>query len=251
MFKNSLPYFLVFEFFFISICLAGDGTHKPKKADTNQPLSKTPINVEYKPPLRGAPKYRVSAGIRGNQNTQHPQLTILCPEEVGFTYQDQPTVFWFLNQSTAYPIEISIIRNTATVLNYHLPNGVNAGLQKIAIDAHDFKLKPDVDYEIIVALIIDSNQRTKDIVATGAIRLISTTDTNKTPENKVDLPAYYAQQGIWYDSLSSAINQIESDQNFDFRSAVLELIKQVGLTEVAEIANKNPALLTGNHGQIK
>src|SRR5712692_2923195 len=57
------------------------------------------------PPL--APRGRVGSGVRGGGGEGSPLLP-LAPDHVGFTIEEQPSLYWFLSQETSLVLEFTL-----------------------------------------------------------------------------------------------------------------------------------------------
>ena|SRR3989442_1216072 len=66
----------------------------------------------YKPPNRGAPGGRVAGGTR-EASDELPSLIALTPEYTGLTAQEQPTLFWFLSNSTSRSLKLTTTQDGA------------------------------------------------------------------------------------------------------------------------------------------
>src|SRR5207247_438581 len=103
---------------------------------------------------------------------------------------------------------------------------------------HGAKLTPGVEYQWVVALVTDPENRSSDLVASGVIKRVEPTAdlkgkiTNAAPAS---LAAVYAEAGIWYDALSVLSDQIEAQpENKSLRETRSGLLRQVGLKAAAD-----------------
>lgn len=199
------------------------------------PPSTTPI---YKPPPRGAPRGRIGGGTRGPRDSLLG-LYVLAPDHTGLTATEQPDFYWHLSELTQYPIEFTLIEETAIlpVVEVRISTPVRPGIQRIALSAYNVRLKENSEYRWFVAIIPDRNSRSKDILAGGFIRKITPSDAfqkrvaEESPERS---PFLYAEEGIWYDALSAISNLIDAAPNDATRHRQrAELLEQVGLQEIS------------------
>jgi hypothetical protein len=201
----------------------------------------------YKPPKRGAPGGRVGGATRGNQET-YLNVEVLAPEKVrGLTSQDQPELYWYLSTTTTVPIEFTLIDEEATepLVETRLPQTATAGLQRVQLADFGIHLRPDRMYRWSIALIIDNDHRSKDILAGARIQqaLPSEIPTAKlTGADALQATFINAQAGLWYDAVASISQAIQSAPHqahyHDVRAALLE---QVGLGDIATIDRKRVA----------
>jgi hypothetical protein len=172
----------------------------------------TAITAYQAPQLHPAPR-RVGGSSRGVPPAL-PMVAALVPDHLGLTTAEQPTLYWFLSAPTGARIEIALIRpgEVMPVLEVS-QQGDQAGIRALDLKAHGVRLQPGVEYEWSVALVPDSAERSRDIVAGGAIMRL-------TPA----AASAYSAAGLWYDMLMAAAGQP------DARAA---LLMQAGLAEVA------------------
>ena len=214
---------------------------KPKE-ETAPPL---PARVRLKflsqLPMVGAPKSRVDGGSRGS-GVSLTSLEILVPDSTALTVCEQPSLFWYQSQTNDVPFELTILVNNTIqpLLQIEMPNARRAGIQQLNLADHHVKLATGVEYEWVVALVVDSTNRSEDVIASGWIERVDPSPTlrsqldNATKEN---LPSIYAGEGIWLDMVT-AISDLIKDQPKDkslqeWRAA---LLAQVGLTNAAVYA---------------
>jgi Domain of Unknown Function (DUF928) len=197
----------------------------------------------YRPTTkRGAPVDRVAGGTRGIENEQSPILCVLTPDHTGFTFQKQPSLYYFLSKSVQYPIELTIIEDKDDVIEPVLEVRIAApeapGIQFIHLTDFDIHLQTDVPYKWHVSIILDPGSRAKDTLAWGRIERVECPgklqntihQTNKTKRTHI-----YAEAGIWYDAFSEISNLIDNDpHNPLWRKQRVSLLEQVELQQVAQ-----------------
>jgi len=112
-------------------------------------------------------------------------------------------------------------------------HSVTAGIQRLRLSDHGVKLSPGVEYQWVVALITDPDNRSSDLVASGMIKRIEPSDdlkkraTAATPDS---LAGVYAEAGVWYDALSALTDRIDADPgNKALQEARTDLLRQGGL----------------------
>src|SRR5687767_2532789 len=76
------------------------------QADTEKKANEA-ATFSYKPPLRGAPATRVGGGTRSLGN-QALTLSVLAPNETGFTTRQNPTVYWYVSEALTSPVELTV-----------------------------------------------------------------------------------------------------------------------------------------------
>ena len=209
----------------------------PATAAENDPTAVAPpsVNISFKPPLRGAPKMRVGGGVRG-ADTQEVALDVLAPESAGLTTAASPTIYWFLSDTVQESVEIAItdtrsIQDAAKpVLDIQIPGPVQPGVHAVDLSKHGVTLIPGVEYQWFVAVVVDPAQRSKDVLAGGAI--IRTEDA-ALGAGAADATAL-AEAGIWYDAVDDLSRRIESNPgDGESRALRAALLEQVGLEDGA------------------
>lgn len=99
-----------------------------------------------------------------------------------------------------------------------------------------------MEYQWVVALVTDPDNRSTDLVASGAIKRVEPAAELKEKISRAApaaLPGIYAEAGIWYDALAAVSDQIEAQpDNKAVRESRSDLLGQVGLkaAAAAEIA---------------
>jgi len=221
-----------------------DKNRREKTSDHSKDQSISPMFV-YKPPKRGKPGNRVGGGTRG-QGDNIPPLAALAPDHTGLTTKNQPSLYWFLARPTTNQIEFTVSnkQEIKPLLEISLNNPDRQGIQCIHLLDHGLKLSPEIEYQWFVALVPDPDSRSKDIVAGGTIKHITPSKTltqRLTKAGKMEIPGIYADEGLWYDALSSISELIKTntnDKNLHLQRALL--LEQVGLPKIFNYVKKGP-----------
>lgn len=206
--------------------------HKKKTAPTID-------RAVYKPPKRGAPRSLVGGGSRGTGSGLSP-ISVLAPDHMGLTSQEQPSLYWYLSEPNNIRIEFTLIDNQATkpILEINLGTQIKPGVHYLNLVEYGARLLPGRQYRWFVALVPDPNHRSKDIIAGVAIERIEPSEALYAKLTKVDkseAPHIYAEAGLWYDTLSAISDLVANTPNdIKLRKQRASLIEQVGLSEVAE-----------------
>ena len=187
--------------------------------------------VEYKPPVRGAPKVRVGGSTRSA--ARELSLAVIAPDHTGLASTDQPELFWYISQPVKAPLEFTIIGVDAIdpLVEKALPPVADAGIQRIRLSDFGVKLKPGDESQWSISFVADAASRSKDTVASGRLRVASL-----PPElaGKPPTVAAYAGAGYWYDALASLRREIaQRPKDAGLLAAQQALLEQIGLTEVA------------------
>ena len=142
----------------------------PSLTLANSPVADDAPPPVYSPPQRGAPESRVSGGTRGSEDDAARVFT-LAPKEAGETVTTTPTLYWFVSQPVNDPVELTIAQDGVAVplLDVTLAPPARAGIYAFSLAREHVELKRGVEYRWSVALIANSAQPAKDIVASGDI----------------------------------------------------------------------------------
>ena len=201
----------------------------------------------YKPPKRGAPGGRVGGATRGDHEA-YLIVEILAPERIrGLTSHDQPELYWYISKPTDTPIEFTLIDEEAIepLIEVRIPQPAMSGMQRIRLSDYGIHLKKDKMYRWSIALVLDPERRSKDIVAGARIEQALASEIPRDKLAGADLlQATYinAEAGLWYDAIGSISQAIQADPHqsryHEVRAALLD---QVGLGEIANSDRKRMA----------
>jgi hypothetical protein len=216
---------------FAGLSFPGQSLHAAEPATAGFPV--------YKPPLRGTPAARVGGGTRG-EGDDAPAVYVLAPEHAGLTSQMQPVLYWYLSRAVKADYEFVLIAEAdyEPLVEIMLTGVESDGIQRIALADLGVSLQPDVQYQWSVAIVMDAQQRSGDVLASGVIEYVKaptaiiTRAENAQGEERV---RHYAGAGLWYDALQSLDEQILSQRgSARLQQVRASLLKQVGLDKVAE-----------------
>ena len=195
----------------------------------------------YVPPRRGAPETarRVGGATRGWGEVQLPMVAVLAPEHTGLTIKSQPSLFWYMSDPTPILVEVTLIEEGAVKAAAELTirNTNRSGIFRLDLTQHGVTLKPGVEYEWSVAMILDPEERSRDIIAQGFLERVeppAAFAAQLATASKQELQYLYADGGFWYDAMEAVSDLIETDPaNQAFRAQRSALLEQVRLPEVA------------------
>jgi hypothetical protein len=213
---------LVFGFAFDPVAAQGPPTASP------------PV---YRPPVRGAPGGRVGGGTRGTG--QSFVLAVMAPDHTGLTAQDQPALYWYVTKPISTPMVFTLAdEGVKPVVETTLTPPFHPGAQKVRLADLGVRLMPGKAYRWYVALVVDPERRSKDILAGGTIERVELSDglaARLSRANKSEAVRLYAEAGLWYDAVSAASDLIEAaPKDAGLRAPRASLLQQVGLTEIGE-----------------
>ena len=191
----------------------------------------------YKPPVRGAPGGRVGGGTRGADQTF--TLSVLAPNHTGLTTKEQPVLYWYLTKAISTPMEFTLTDDgTKPLIETALKPPFQPGVQRVQIGDFWVRLKEGKQYRWFVALVVDPERRSKDILAGGTIERAALPEAaaqKLSKSDKTQAPLIYAEAGLWYDAVAAATDLIDaSPKDAALRGQRASLLRQVGLNDIAE-----------------
>ena len=198
-------------------------------------------SVKFRPKVKtdGAVPVRVTGGSRGTGDAV-VTLDVLAPDEIGETTLEQPSLFWFQSKPANARFELTLLQENKAkpIVQVSVDRSSKAGIQRLKLSEHGAKLTPGIEYQWVVALVNDPDNRSKDLVASGVIKRVEPSADLKEKVSKAapgSLAAIYADAGIWYDALSVLSDQIEAQpEDKALRQTRADLLQQVGLKAAAK-----------------
>ncbi len=213
-----------------------EATAAVTKVNSSAADSAMPI---YRPPKDRTPRARIDGSSRGGA-VNEPGIVALVPDHVGFTIKKDPSLYWYLPQSTSLPIRFILIdsRSIQPIVDLTLPHRSEAGIQVLRLKDHGIVLDPGMQYRWFLSLTRDPDKPARDIVTGGVIERI---DFNEGSALGVpvacdkDAVYRYAEAGLWYDAIACVSDLIESQpHNSSLRKQRAFLLNQIDLSDVAE-----------------
>jgi hypothetical protein len=165
---------------------------------------------------------------------------VLAPDHTGLTAQEQPALYWYLSKPTTYPIEFTLRDDRAIqpLIEKRLKGPIQPGLQRVRLADYGIRLSPGVPYRWFVALVVDPDNRSRDILSGGTIERIALPEALRTKlarAGKTRAPLVYAEAGLWYDALSTVSDLIDAAPSDSMpRQQRAALLEQVGLSDIAK-----------------
>jgi hypothetical protein len=202
----------------------------------SQTTTATPV---YQPPLRGTTAGgRIGGGTRGT-GEQSITMSVLAPEHPGLTVSAQPRLYWYVSENVDIPAELTVVdkHSADPLLELSVAAPIQRGIHALDLEQQGIRLEPGVRYEWYVALVVDPQQRSNDIVAGGEIEFVSPAadlEGNLASAGEGSGPVIYAEAGIWYDAID-AVSLLIAQNPTDAarREQRAALLDQVGLGQAA------------------
>ncbi|GJQ58681.1 MAG: hypothetical protein SCALA701_14820 [Candidatus Scalindua sp.] len=198
-----------------------------------------PVNMPvYKPPMFGAASNLVGGGTRGTR-TDMGTISAIAPINVGLTTKEQPSLFWYLSETTTSRIDF-ILNDPEVIsplLEITLETNIKPGVHRLNLADYGAHLSSGKQYQWFVAQVTDPTHRSKDIITGGLI------ERREPPEallaklskaGKTTMHHVYASEGIWYDAFSAISDLIaQAPDDSELRKQRSSLLEQVGLSKIA------------------
>jgi hypothetical protein len=205
---------------------------------TGLPREKAQSLPVYKLPPVGKPRRRIGGGRRGPLQDL-PALYALAPEHVGQTLSVQPVLCWYLSMDApaGSVIELTLIDEDAIdpLLDVSLPSAHTAGIHCAELSDYGAALERGREYEWSVALVVDPERRSLDVIATGWIERVDAPVAlvygleRARPD---DAAALYAGAGLWYDAIGSVCPAASDGCSAGARLGLDALLEQVHLDRI-------------------
>lgn len=193
----------------------------------------------YVPPRRGAPLARVGGGTRGISDAL-PFVSVITPEDTGYTSSPQPVLYWYISESMQTHFEFALINEDEIdpIIEVTTDEDLKAGLNSLDLASVNVSLKPGVAYQWSVAVVTDADKRSGDVVSSGLIELQELSAEQQvrletaSPQEAVMI---YAGEGYWYDAFATLSEMIDKDpDNAELLEQRASLLSQIGLEEAAQ-----------------
>jgi len=214
-------------------------TENPDVAAAPPSQAPRPELPRFVPPSRGAPGKRVGGATRGTTASQMTRVEVLVPEQTGLTLKAQPILYFYLSEETGGRVDLTLNDETSIepLLETTLKGPLRKGVNRIRLGDFGLKLRTGVTYEWFVALIIDPERRSSDVLAGGTIQRQPLTEELRSTLDAAGAerkPFTLASAGIWYDAIDALSERIDAaPDDLSLRQQRAALLEQVGLAEVA------------------
>lgn len=202
------------------------------------PTTNRPASSRFRPITKPAPSVRLTGGSRGT-GAETVTLHVLAPEAVGKTIQAQPALYWFQSAPSKAHLEIAILQDGVPepILATSSLTASTPGVHRLDLSKTDVRLSPGIEYQWVIALVTDPENRSTDLVASGFIERIQPDPALEqrldaaTPEAK---PSTLIEAGLWYDALATLADRIRTNPSDTAAlQARSELLRTVGLMDPA------------------
>ncbi|MGH7287229.1 MAG: DUF928 domain-containing protein [Myxococcota bacterium] len=208
--------------------------YEPPEAEASKARASSPLL--YVPPAIGEPARRIGAGTRGMG--RQASIQILAPDHLGYTTEEQPTLYWYLAEATTTPVVFTIRDENSIepLIEAQLAAPAQAGVQAVRLADHGMRIAPGTNYQWFVSLVPEPERRSKDFTV-GA--WIARREPDAALRGKLAAAngreaIVFAESGLWYDAIDALSSQIASaPADRRLRAQRAALLEQAGLAEVA------------------
>lgn len=172
-------------------------------------------------------------GLNSNENFQ----TIVAPNHVANTISSHPTfAVYFPEAKGNYVVALEEKGRKFNKIVWQQNLSVDkAGIKTITLPANKVGLQAGIDYRLSVQKVVNSNDRSQDIVAQVWMQKVELSpEIRRKIDNIKDLndqAIELANQGVWFDTVALLVNQNDRAS----RKLLANLLEQVGLQEVEKV----------------
>ncbi|GAB4472121.1 MAG: hypothetical protein OHK0037_31780 [Elainellaceae cyanobacterium] len=211
---------------------------------------------DYVPPNRGLPGRREGGGTRGCWTSNNPgqnRLTAIVPaQNLGYTLSEYPTLFVYVPASYAEKAAAAELILTDDqdneIYRATFSTGNQSGILRISLpaEANMAPLEIGRDYHWSFALVCDPNDPSGNLVVDSWIQRVQPSaelSAAIATASPADLPALYAQSGIWYEAIASLADPYRQPTDETIVAQWQNLLNSVGLGSIAsELPTATPGL---------
>ena len=191
--------------------------------------------LSFLPPAPGAPIRREGGATRGGGDARELALSVVAPEQAGWSSVDQPELYWFTSRPVSSPILLTINPTSGNAIDPLYEGMIAAtgdgGIQAISLQKLQVKLIANIDYEWSISLVTDAKSPSRDLVASGRIRYAPLANDLRgalAGANDSAQAEQLARAGYWYDVVRLM------RQRFPGTSTEIGLYESAGLSRIAK-----------------
>jgi len=134
------------------------------------------------------------------------RVDALSPAQPGLSANAQPNLYWRLSGAVSadarFALTVTNEDSFETVLETTLPGAYSAGVHRVSLRDYGVTLQAGVPYQWHVAIVLDSEQRSKDVVASAGVihQPMAKAASGVTAAEK---STAFAAKGYWYDAIDT------------------------------------------------
>jgi len=143
-------------------------------------------------------------GLESRSAGSDNYLIVLAPNVKGGSATSTPELFWYIDQSTDSDLEIVVQELAADkpLLQIEVTDKIPAGYGSIRMADYNVELKPGVEYEWSVSLIVDEDKRSSDMFSKGSIQYDPTSLRAGIDTPSRSTIGELVANGYWYDAIA-------------------------------------------------
>ncbi len=198
------------------------------------------ISQTFRPPNLGNPPATAGGATRGTSCLQGKQpFTPLLPQsQIGLTLSSHPTFFWYVPQSSATTAQFVLMTGNDGQVIYEtsLTLPTKAGIVSFTLPNTVKPLEIGQRYHGFLMINCSTANRSGNPAAEGWVERASRADLSAKIQqtSERELPSLYAEQGIWYEALTSLAHLRQMNPSDPSLTSSWErLLKSVGLETFA------------------
>lgn len=199
--------------------------------------------LTFVPTNRGMPGQRIAGATRFGECTPGSltRIVAIVPDNnLGMTAVDNPSLFFFVPQSTAKSAELMLLSEAGELLlTQQIPLHGKAGILPVTVDASKVKLQPGQKYQWIFSLTCKPNEPDANPFVTGWIeraeldRNLARVIATMAPADRLPL---LATSQLWNDTLATLVElQQRRPNDPTIKQQWQDLLKSAGIEP--QIAN--------------
>lgn len=209
------------------------------KPNNNQQQTSS-SSVIFKP--KGEPRQTTGGGTRNDRlcpqdqevnNLEKAKLSLIAlvpSQQVGLTVASHPTVWIQLPPTSAKQIIFNLQEKNnenETVFQSIIPINNQSNLIPLSVPSNSPELQIGKVYEWSVTLVCGEKTHPNDPTITATIERISLSSVPSL--NDLEMAAWYAEQGIWYDGLNQLATVKQNNNNPEIDIIWQEFLKSGGI----------------------
>lgn len=175
----------------------------------NKEIPNFQIAQIFQPPNLGAPRSTAGGGTRGPADGK--QLTALIPKnKVGLTVSEYPTFFVYVPHNSPQKLKFVIQdENEDIVYEKSFTTTGKPGIVSIALPATpEYRLQVEKMYNYSFEVVVDPNDSSANPTVEAWVKRVEPNQTfvsNLVKSTEPDRAGIYAKNGIWHETIASAI----------------------------------------------
>ena len=202
--------------------------------------------IQLQLPDISAPGNRESGSTRSTTCiAPNEKLVALMPESnYGLTESAYPTVYFYLPETSAEHLKFVLLNESTNELIYEGRFQIDgsAGIASVSLPSYGIQkpLAVGEAYVWYISVICNPADPSADVVTEGQIARVEPLEA-ATSATDVELPALYAEAGLWYDALAaSATLKLDAEDTDDW-NALLDAVElddfiPVDLLSISELS---------------